>query len=286
MKNQQQNIRQFELSSLAKAGVLLVNLHNVNMEEHHDTVTPHRDEHYLLMVAKEGRFTLNLDFELVTVEAPAMLFVFPGQVHNVVDAENPQGWALSFDPSLIDNDFQLVLENKFSGPVILDKESAFFQQLTILLNLIEKIQQAPVDDYTGRTIQSLLAALLSFLAGNITTADDHRSKETRADFIGREFNRLLKLNYRLWKQPSQYASEIAVSVSHLNDTIKDLTGISVSSHIQQYSILEAKRLLYFTDMSVKEIGYKLGYDEPVYFGKLFKKITNLTPLAFRSKFRD
>lgn len=50
--------------------------------------------------------------------------------------------------------------------------------------------------------------------------------------------------------------------------------------------MEAKRLLYFTDNTVKEIAYEVGYDEPVYFGKLFKKITKLTPLEFRKKFRD
>ncbi|MCZ8216998.1 MAG: helix-turn-helix domain-containing protein, partial [Cyclobacteriaceae bacterium] len=73
---------------------------------------------------------------------------------------------------------------------------------------------------------------------------------------------------------------------HLNDTVKAFTSNSVSTHIQQISILEAKRQLYFTNKSVKEIAYDLGYDEPVYFGKLFKKITNHTPLAFRQQFRD
>ena len=67
--------------------------------------------------------------------------------------------------------------------------------------------------------------------------------------------------------------------------MKALTGFPVSVHIQQASILEAKRLLYFTDKSVKEVSYEVGYDEPVYFGKLFKKVTNLTPLQFRQQFR-
>jgi AraC family transcriptional regulator, transcriptional activator of pobA len=83
-----------------------------------------------------------------------------------------------------------------------------------------------------------------------------------------------------------YASALSITVSHLNDTIKELTNFPVSIHIQNASILEAKRLLYFSDNSIKEIGYEIGYDDAVYFGKLFKKITSLTPLQFRQQFRD
>lgn len=120
----------------------------------------------------------------------------------------------------------------------------------------------------------------------ISTSPIENTTENRGSILRDAFNQLLKKYYKTWKQPAQYASELAISVAHLNDTVKELTGYPVSIHIQQASILEAKRQLYFTNKSVKEIGYEVGYDEPVYFGKLFKKITNLTPLAFRQKFRD
>lgn len=287
MKKQQQTIQQFELSPLAKVGVLVKNMQSSDREEHHDTESPHRDSHYLLMFATNGRFKLNLDFEQLAVEAPAMLFVFPGQVHNILEIDEPQGWVVSFDPSLIDHDFELVLEQEFKAPMVLDKQTVFFEQMVILLDLIENIQSGIADSYTGRTTHSLLAALLNLVAGRIEApASDQKTKESRGDIIVREFIQFLKQNYKNWKQPSQYAAELAVSVSHLNDMVKGITGISVSGHIQQYSIMEAKRLLYFTDLTVKEIGYALGYDEPVYFNKLFKKVTTLTPIQFRLKFRD
>ena len=98
--------------------------------------------------------------------------------------------------------------------------------------------------------------------------------------------KLTKEHFKIWKQPAQYAAALSISTAHLNDTVKSLTGSPVSVHIQEASIMEAKRLLYFTANSVKEIAYEVGYEEPVYFGKLFKKVTNLTPLEFRKKFRD
>jgi AraC-like DNA-binding protein len=141
-----------------------------------------------------------------------------------------------------------------------------------LLDLIEQIQSGTPDPYTGKSILTLLVALLTILVGKIvTTGAGTKTKESRGTFLTNSFTQLLKQHYKTWKQPARYATELSISVAHLNDTVKGITGTSVSAHIQQYSVLEAKRLLYFTDLSVKEIGYALGYDEPVYFGKLFKK---------------
>ena len=67
--------------------------------EKHDISKPHRDNHYLLMLASLGRFSLNLDFEEVAFTTP-MLCVFPEQVHHIT-VDEPQGWIMSFDPSLL-----------------------------------------------------------------------------------------------------------------------------------------------------------------------------------------
>lgn len=256
-------------------------------KDDHDVTTPHRDNHYLLMVATHGSFKLNLDFEELAITAPAMLMIFPGQVHHIVEISQPEGWAISFDSSLIDNEFQAVLEKGLNGPVLLDTQGAFLKQAVTIMAMIEQLQLDTPNVYTGRTTHALLAGLLNLIAGKITTAAlGSKIKETRGAIIEQAFGRLLKQHYKAWKQPARYAEELAISVAHLNDTVKGITGVAVSVHIQQQSILEAKRLLYFTSLSVKEIGYQLGYDEPVYFGKLFKKVTGVTPLQFRQQFRD
>ena len=256
-------------------------------EDEHAVSKPHRDDHYLLMMATQGRFILNLDFDEVAFTGPALLVVLPGQVHHIIDTTDPQGWIVSFDSSLLDGEFQLVLEKGFTTPVVVDRQTDFYQQTVALLALIEKIQAGVADTYTGRTTHALLTALLSLIAGQlIAGVPETKAKESRGAIIEQSFRQLLKQHYTRWKQPNQYAAELAVTVAHLNDTVKEITGSSVSTHIRQRSILEAKRLLSFTDLSVKEIGYAIGYDEPVHFGKLFKKATGFTPLHFRRQFRE
>ena len=62
------------------------------------------------------------------------------------------------------------------------------------------------------------------------------------------------------------------------------TGFPISYWIHQQVVLEAKRLLYYTNMDVKEIAFSLGYEDPTYFSRLFSKVTGISPGAFRQKF--
>lgn len=253
----------------------------------HDISKPHRDNHCQLMLALNGQFKLNIDFENVEFTAPALLCVFPEEVHHIISVQDPKGWMISFDPSLVNKEVLQLLENKINNPFLLQQESNFCHQLTILMDLIEKIQAENTNNYTQKSIHSLLNAVLSLTAGEIVSnLSIDKTKENRGIVIKEAFINLTKEHFKNWKQPAQYASALSISISHLNDTVKSLTGVPVSVHIQEASIMEAKRLLYFTDNSVKEIAYEVGYNEPVYFGKLFKKVTHLTPLEFRKKFRD
>lgn len=286
LKKHRKDITQFDLSPLAKAGIHILNMQD-EIREEHDILKPHRDNHYLLMLATSGRFKLNIDFKEFSFTGPTLLCVFPEQVHYIIEVNNPKGWIVSIDPSLIDQDIKQSFESKFHSLIILAPDSDFHRNLISLLLLIENFQAAAVDKYGKKTLHSLLEAFLNSIASYlISVSVIERSNMSRGTNIKDDFYQLLKLHYKTWKQPAQYASELAISVAHLNDTMKSLTGIPVSLHIQQSSILEAKRQLYYTNKSVKEIGYELGYDEPVYFGKLFKKTTKLSPLAFRQQFRD
>jgi AraC-like DNA-binding protein len=200
-----------------------------------------------------------------------------------MEINQPQGWSVNFDPTLISETFQKVLEEGFATPMLPD--DALLKQMTTLAALIGELQSGEQDAYTGRSTHKLLAAMLSILAGKLSLlSPTNKLKESRSSIIEQDFNRLLQHNYKTWKQPALYAKALSISVAHLNDSVKSISGLPVSLLIQGKSMLEAKRLLYFTKLSVKEIGYELGYDDPVYFSRLFKKITSFTPLEFREQY--
>jgi AraC-like DNA-binding protein len=95
---------------------------------------------------------------------------------------------------------------------------------------------------------------------------------------------LLYQHYGAWKKPSEYAEALAISTAHLNDTLKQLTGRSTMSIIQAHCVREAERLLHFTDLSIKEISYRLGYPNPSHFIAIFNTQKGITSLQYRVQF--
>ena len=80
------------------------------------------------------------------------------------------------------------------------------------------------------------------------------------------------------------AEQLNVSSDYLSGLLKSLTGLNTQQHIHEKLIEKAKQQLSTTTLSVSEIAYQLGFEHSQSFSKLFKAKTNLSPLAFRTKF--
>jgi AraC family transcriptional activator of pobA len=81
-----------------------------------------------------------------------------------------------------------------------------------------------------------------------------------------------------------FAEKLNLSANYLSDMLRSSTGLSAQQHIQQMLIDKAKALLSTTDLSVSEIAYRLGFEFPQSFSKLFKNKTSTTPRQFRASF--
>lgn len=277
------NIKQHSLSS-REAASLIVHPLTALKNAGHNLNEPHRDDHYLLLIALEGHFHFKLDFEDVRLRAPFVLCIEPGQVHQIVGMDKGKGWALGIEEYVLEPEFLSFLETSLVPHRTLKKGS---QHIDRILALTNSIQQASDTVYSNKAVLFLINSFFCLLFEDTAARSPKTdSKEKRKYVIEQDFSRLLKRNFKTWKKPSQYASALSISTSHLNDTIKEVTGRSVSEHIRQRNGTEAKRLLYLTDLEVQEIAFRLGYNDHVYFGKLFKKISGTTPLAFRKQFRD
>ena len=100
------------------------------------------------------------------------------------------------------------------------------------------------------------------------------------------FKSLLSANYQSVKRPSQYASKLNISSVYLNEAVKSTTGISTSDCIRDEIIIQAKRLLFYTKISVKEIAQELGYEDWAYFTRFFTKAAGISPSHFRKQYLE
>lgn len=82
---------------------------------------------------------------------------------------------------------------------------------------------------------------------------------------------------------SDYARELAVTPNYLNEIIRKKTGIAASDHIKNRIILEAKREAVHGGGSMKEIAYRLGFDDLAHFSKYFKNATGRSFTEFRKR---
>lgn len=117
----------------------------------------------------------------------------------------------------------------------------------------------------------------------IEKQNNEEIKESRAFKLTRQFRILVKQQFKTLKNPSSYAEILNISPSYLTEVVKDITGKPAGYWIQQEIIIEAKRMLYYTDLTVKEIADDLGYTDYAYFSRMFSKIAKQSALDFRKK---
>lgn len=99
------------------------------------------------------------------------------------------------------------------------------------------------------------------------------------------FKNLLTTELKREKSPSAYAGMLNITEGYLNEAVRRVTGMNVSAYIRYQVVTEAKRELMYTSLSAKEIAYSLGYDDYVYFSKLFKKAAGVSPVEYRKNLK-
>ncbi|SHF33603.1 helix-turn-helix domain-containing protein [Pedobacter caeni] len=246
----------------------------------------HRDDNYLLMFQQSGSSTVIVDFQEITISGCAIYCILPGQVHYGVSTLHTTAWVLALDPACIKEDFRTVLADFaiMNKPVLLaaPKGELFNQSFLLLKRLGEQVDLNREDQTLISMLEVCICMFVAACMGNksLTAPSAHRPQ-----LITRQFRSLLLLSFREMKSPSEYAAALNISASYLNEVVKDRTGHPVSYWIHQEIILEAKRMLFYTNSAVKEISHLLGYADTPYFIRLFSKIAGMPPLQFRSNYR-
>ena len=251
-------------------------------EQIEEATQSHRDEGFTFHILEKGEIVIEIDFEIYYVSAPAVVYLHPSQVHRMEDINDIIVNSLSINSENLTVEYLKILEelNPVTPLSLKTEEYALIlDSFSLCLNFYRQKSNKLYYLLLRDSCNTLIGYLLSqFL--NETKSEDTFS---RFDKVTQTFRKLLEKNYVILKRPGQYAALLHISVPYLNECIKDSTGYSVSYLIQERIILEAKRLLYHTDKSVKEIAFELGYDDYPYFTRLFSKVTGISPVAFRKK---
>ena len=247
----------------------------------------HRDDHYIFFIMLKGSGSTIVDFEEKTVHASQLYYILPEQVHYRIKTFKANGWFIAVDPSLVSAECRNAFENwlGFQEPVTLTSND--LEDYNKLLHIIhDKITNRPQTGVNLNVLHSLIRAFFEMVASNIRISPDFNLNSSRPAELSMKFRKLLNENIRNYKSPSDYANLLHISEPYLNESLKKITGSTVSFWIKYKLITEAKRLLHFSELNVRQISEDLGFENHSYFSRFFNKETGMTALTFRKKFKD
>ncbi|MGF6848935.1 AraC family transcriptional activator of pobA [Chitinophaga sp. W3I9] len=243
---------------------------------------PHRDDHYMFIIQLKGRFLWELDFTEVIMKGPSISFVAPGQVHRYISYKNCEGWLVFVDNGQISTQIRGIFDTYLNArqSVAVQKEDAVFK----IMPLFEDLLHQPSLPLQKNLISSLTATLAGMIASKII-----QSQNTLSLVGGQKYNTVLRFKQLVntkckeLKQVKAYASLLNITPLYLNEIVKEVTGFAASHWIHQEILLEAKRLLFYSSLDIKQVAYELGYEDHAYFSRFFKKNTGMTATGFRIK---
>lgn len=275
-----------QLYDRANAGVEIDHFQPGNSYEENEPLGAHRDDHYIFFLVESGNAELMIDFHAVPLKPGDLYFILPGQVHHCINAEMAYGWYLALDTSLLSAAQRQVFEERLilQRPISLDtgEQHRFWQ-------VLEPLYRHYLDQTAQPFYRPILYNFLQVFTGMVValyqSAESTGTSPNRKAQLTQAFKALLTEKHKMLKSASGYAELLNVSTSYLNEALKQTTGLPVSHWIIQELILEAKRLLHYTDSTVKEIAFQLGYADHTYFSRLFKEQVGQTPLTFRAAYR-
>lgn len=248
---------------------------------------PHRHDFFTILLVNHAKGKHIIDFYEYDLRPQQVYFISPGQVHQVIEEEKSIGYSLVFSASfLTENNISIdFIENlnlfhdyASSPPLSLKKED-----FDVLNGYCKSISQTYQSDMTFKA-QSIGSWLKLFLiqCNNSCAYDDQTIEQPDAKhLILKTFKSKINEKYKAWHDTTSYANDLNITPDHLNRTIKTLTGKTAKEHIQSRIIIAAKRMLYFSSLSTKEIGYALGFTEPAHFSSFFKKCEGISPSQFK-----
>jgi AraC family transcriptional regulator, transcriptional activator of pobA len=255
---------------------------SVNFESWGTTLghTPHhahRHNFHEILFFHSGNGTHEIDFMPWKTQKGTVHFVASENVHILIRDKETLGCSVMFTPDVFPDELLARLPFSNSAPVL---QLTAEQQVPVkaMLDLIGTMT-ASNNDHAQLVARSQMHALLLYLAG---VADSNPTSETTilpATVVA--FKNLIQKQFKLHVNVNGYADQLHISPKHLIDLCKKHTGKTPLQHVREYTVAEAKRLLFNTGMSVKEVAYELNFDDPANFSKYFKSVCGYSPADYR-----
>lgn len=241
----------------------------------------HRKPHYFFIFMIEGMTRHGVDLQQFDISDHELLFILPHQIHQLPSLSAKHGtdyFKLGFDDhslSLLPKQYPFLV-NPFNNQKIKFSQAAA-ARLKAIFEILRGVL-SEMDTHPDLVLAHLNSLLTEINAAYFSTlkspADEKLSKYIR-------FKLFVESNFTDQPSISSIAEKLTLNTNILYDVVKHYSGLSPKEFITNRLMLEAKRRLYYAESdSIKELAYELGFNDPEYFSRLFKKNTGKTISGF------
>ena len=259
-----------------------------NFTEGQDEINevPHSHNYYEMIWLIKGQGMLHADMQEYTIENNTIFFLKPNQPHQFQAQAEMEGFVFSFTDaffSIGEHDFDLACQNSLCQLFIERRTINIAQEIEedikeIVLKMIKELesQYSNKMELLKRYFKIFLTYLTRALEVNFQSAEQSRETE-----LVKNFMRLLDKNFKEKKMVAEYAAQLLVTPNYLNRIVKKITGFSAGHQIRRRVVLEAKRMVHYSDAGMKEIAYDLGFLDSAHFSRFFKTFGGLNFTEFK-----
>jgi len=243
-------------------------------------------EDYYKIIYMEKNGSIIVDFVEYSFTENVLLFFSIGQ-HFQISKEsrgsiiyfNPDFYCIAFHDKELACD-GLLFDNVFEMPYLNLSTNLDILFLKLISSIKREINQK--DFWAEEMIKTYIKQIIISATRTLIKSNNDSQIISYDKELARKFSQLVELHYRKHHNVSDYANMLNITPKNLNKKIVSEKQVAPSIIIKQRIILQAKRLLANTTLSIKEIADYLGYEDYSYFVRFFKSQTGLPPLSFRN----
>ena len=248
---------------------------------------PHRHTFHQILYVEEGAGIHKIDFEDYSIDSPIIYFISAGQVHDLhFKQQVTKGYLINFNAEFFTSflakshcidklPFFRINGNFISYQIKKDKAEEL-KEIFDKINFEYKQQKRKSEDL----IRIYLLELFYFILNDEVNTDENINITNQRILINK-FQKLVEENYTAEHYPKFYADKLAITANYLNFVCRTFAGKKAGEIIRNRIILEAKRLLINSELSISQISFQLGFEDNSYFTKFFKTHARISPSEFR-----
>lgn len=256
---------------------------------HTFTNLPHKHDFYLVLFVTRGSGIHEIDFEKYPVSPGSLFILKPGQMHFWKLSADIDGYVFFHSRAFFEAGFALTALQDFpfynssqATPALKIPPKNQAQLQTLLQDIVEENnRQQP---FKTKRLQALVT--LAYIAASRNYEPGIRLKNQTYLTQAAAFEALIETHFKTLKSAREFASRLNISEKHLNRITRACFNKTSTRLIAERIVLEAKRMLIHTRLNVSEIADILGYADPSYFTRFFKKNTGETPLMFLNHYKQ